>query len=73
VRELREYFLFLSFLLLINVNERKEYGFMLVRDKFLFESFKKNKERFWGFLESLFYPILKFLQIGRFLSVNYII
>jgi hypothetical protein len=49
VRELREYFLFLSFLLLINVNERKEYGFMLVRDKFLFESFKKNKERFWGF------------------------
>jgi hypothetical protein len=43
---------------------RKELG----RGKPLFESFKEIRKGFEGILEGLFYPILKFPQIGGVLE-----
>jgi hypothetical protein len=45
--------------------EKRE-GKSLGRGKPLFGSFKKIRKGFGGVLESLFYPILKFPQIGEF-------
>jgi len=44
----------------------------LWRGKPLFESFKKNRKRFWGILKGFICPILKFPQIGGFWGVKHI-
>lgn len=42
----------------------------LVSAKPLFVSFKKIRERFWGVLKGLIYPILEFPQFGGFWRVK---